>query len=352
MPFINDKIEANKELVDQSKAKGSDQPAFASRFRFDPEKVMTALKSKIVGQDEVLSAIEDMLYLVKADFGEKQRPLAVYFFMGSTGVGKTETVKQLAKALLGEQQKLCRIDMNTLAQEHYAAALTGAPPGYVGSKEGHSLFDVELIGGSFSQPGIVLFDEVEKASPQVIRTLLNIFDNGKLLLTSGQRQIDFSNSIIFLTSNVGSSEVRQARSLYQQGWWHRLGFRFSKGKHIAKLSLENTFDPEFLNRIDRILTFNDIDEQWLDNIIDVFVSELNGRLEKKSVFISVDQTARDQLCRLYDHQYGVRDIHRHFRQCIEPLLAKAILKEKSLGRYLVTYDQKSFSISPQHSLLN
>jgi ATP-dependent Clp protease ATP-binding subunit ClpA len=343
MPFINEKLSANQELIEEQKAK-STQQAFASRFRFKPEKVMTDLRAKIIGQEQVLAALEDLLYLVKADFGEKQKPLAIYFLMGPTGVGKTETVKLLAEALLGDRQRLCQIDMNTLSQEHYAAALIGAPPGYVGSKEGHSLFDPQLIAGSYSQPSVVLFDEVEKASPQVIRTLLNIFDNGKLILPSGQCEIDFTNSLIFLTSNVGSNAVSQARKNFVKSWRGKLGFGFTKAEAITQQYLEKTFDPELINRFDRILTYKEINSKSLSAVIDVFVDDINQRLMTKGVSIAVDLSAKQQLYSFYNKNYGVRDIKRHFRHQIEPLLAKTMLNNQFSSNYFIGFKGNDFYI--------
>ena len=151
------------------------------RFHFEPNKVMELLRSQIIGQDHALNEIEKMLHVVKADFSSPERPLAVTLMLGPTGVGKTETVRLIAQAIYGQPDAFCRIDMNTLAQEHYAAALTGAPPGYVGSKEGHSLFDETAINGSHTRPGIMLFDELEKASPEVIRGLMNVLDTVKIV---------------------------------------------------------------------------------------------------------------------------------------------------------------------------
>ena len=146
------------------------------RFHFEPQAVMQSLRQRIIGQDAALNEIEKMLQVVKADFSSPERPLSVTLMLGPTGVGKTETVRLIAEAIYGRSDAFCRIDMNTLAQEHYAAALTGAPPGYVGSKEGHSLFDETAIAGSHTRPGIMLFDELEKASNEVIRGLMNVLD--------------------------------------------------------------------------------------------------------------------------------------------------------------------------------
>ena len=145
MPFINDVIASNAKVIDEDKAKSA--TGRVSRFRFDPEQAIEVLKSRIIGPADMHGSIADMLHVVKADFGSGDRPLAVFLFVGSTGVGKTETVRVLAEVILGAADQMCRIDMNTLAQEHYTAALTGAPPGYVGSKENHSLFDLADSSG-------------------------------------------------------------------------------------------------------------------------------------------------------------------------------------------------------------
>ena len=189
------------------------------RFTFEPAQVMALLRSRIVGQDAALAQMEGLLKVVKADIGERERPLSVNLFMGPTGVGKTEIVRLLAQALHGRADGFCRIDMHTLAQEHYAAALTGAPPGYVGSKEGISLFNSELIQGSYSRPGIVLFDELEKASQEVVRSLLGILENGQLTLAGGARTLDFRNSLIFMTSNIGAQQARRHRQRFAPLRW-------------------------------------------------------------------------------------------------------------------------------------
>lgn len=218
MPFANDLIDSNRERLDEQGV-----ARLQSRFLFEPAAVMALLRSRIVGQDAVLAQVEAMLKVVKVDIGERERPLAVNLFMGPTGVGKTEIVRLLAQAIHGRADAMCRIDMHTLAQEHYAAALTGAPPGYVGSKEGTTLFDGEAIAGSFGRPGIVLFDELEKASPEVLRSLLGILEHGRLTLTAGSRTLDFRNSLIFMTSNVGAQQAQRYRERFGRGWRRWLG---------------------------------------------------------------------------------------------------------------------------------
>ncbi|WP_300496036.1 AAA family ATPase [Marinobacter sp.] len=331
MPFINERLEANRESIEQNRAASG--PVRASRFRFEPDAVMSRLRKNIVGQDDALVAMESMLVRVKADIGEENRPLAVHLFLGPTGVGKTETVRLIAEAIHGNRDGLCRIDMNTLAQEHYAAALTGAPPGYVGSKEGHSLFDLDKVQGSFSKPGIVLFDEIEKASKEVVRTLLNVLDTGRLVFPSGNREIDFHNTLIFMTSNAGALEAEAHEQRYQRGWRHWLGLSSSKTDSLRDTALRQYFDPEFLNRIDQIHTFNRLTDNWLEALLDIELAGLNHRLTKKHAALSLSTELRTELCRGYDARYGAREMLRAFRQRLEPAVARALLAYPECRRF-------------------
>lgn len=331
MPFINERLEANRETNDRNRATSG--PVRASRFRFEPEAVMARLRATIVGQDHVLTAMASMLMRVKADIGDPRRPLAVHLFLGPTGVGKTETVRLIAEAIHGNRDGLCRIDMNTLAQEHYAAALTGAPPGYVGSKEGHSLFDADKVQGSFSKPGIVLFDEVEKASREVARTLLNVLDTGRLVMPAGNREIDFRNTLIFMTSNAGASAAEDEARRYDRGWWRWIGLKPGGLDEVRDQALRQHFDPEFLNRIDQIHTFNRLSGAWLDALFEIQLADLNRRLARKGAELMVSDGLRQVLCRGFDARYGAREMPRAFRQRLEPAVAEALLAYPDADRF-------------------
>ncbi|WDU65436.1 AAA family ATPase [Pseudomonas poae] len=296
------------------------------RFTFEPAQVMALLRSRIVGQDAALAQVEGLLKVVKADIGERDRPLSVNLFMGPTGVGKTEIVRLLAQALHGRADGFCRIDMQTLVQEHYAAALTGAPPGYVGSKEGISLFNSELIQGTYSRPGIVLFDELEKASQEVVRSLLGILENGQLTLAGGTRTLDFRNSLIFMTSNVGAQQARRHRQRFARGW-RRLLRVFVRGEAaVLEEALHGHFEPEFLNRIDRVLMFEAIDVQWLDALLEVELGKLNQRLALHQRSLTLDASARKWLCRQHDPRFGARALGRRLRVELEPAIAECVLQ--------------------------
>ncbi len=347
MPYINDVIENNKKLNDESKPV---QDRFrTSRFRFDPDQAIELLKTRIIGQEDMHDSIADMLHVVKADFGSGDRPLAVFLFVGSTGVGKTETVRVLAEAILGSADQMCRIDMNTLAQEHYTAALTGAPPGYVGSKENHTLFDFEKIEGSYSKPGIVLFDEIEKSSKEVARALLNVMDSGRLELSAGTKRLNFNNCLIFMTSNEGARDLDAYRRSFETGWRKWLGRRPCKvtEKKILNGALQKKFDLEFINRIDRTVFFEELGHGFLDDILSVEMSMLNKRLSRHQVSIKLDAGARRHLIDGHDPRFGARHLRRRIRAHLEPELARAFNTDRECGKFVASCEANGLVVRPE-----
>jgi ATP-dependent Clp protease ATP-binding subunit ClpA len=353
LPFINERLAQHQQQREHEQHEKTQREqvekklARPSRFRFNPQDVMSLLITRIIGQPHVLSAMEDMLFTLKADFNSAQRPLAVHLFLGPTGVGKTETVRVLAEAILGNAHKMCRIDMNTLAQEHYSAALTGSPPGYVGSKEGQTLFNVENIKGSFSEPGIVLFDEIEKANKDVVRAILNVLDTGKLVLTSGAKELDFSNTLIFMTSNVGVRELTQHIAAHQKGWRKYLGIKPKHENDIADAALRAHFDPEFLNRIDRIIPFNRLTNNLLDDLINIELEKLNQRLSRRQARLALTESAREFLGEDYDQGYGARSIARRMRIELEPKLARALIESPAASELIADTQHKKLIVRPQ-----
>ncbi|WP_242494392.1 AAA family ATPase [Loktanella sp. IMCC34160] len=298
----------------------------SSRFGFDVAGIEAELRAHIIGQDHVIDELIRYLRTISADIGDPRRPLASVMFTGPTGVGKTETVRLLARALYGDADAVCRVDMNTLAQEHYAAALTGAPPGYVGSKEGTTILNQEKIEGSRNLPGIVLFDELEKASDEVVLALLNVFDNGMLTVASGERTISFRNSIVFMTSNLGTKELDRLRN--RRRFLQGIPPKSNRARvHDIMINvLLRRFPPEFINRIDHIETFNWISAQQIPDILAVEVERLNARLRKHSCQIKLDRTAIDFLAKKsYDERFGARGIRRTVRKHLDFPLADYLL---------------------------
>ncbi|WP_312308057.1 AAA family ATPase [Acinetobacter variabilis] len=293
------------------------------RFHFEPQTVMQLLRERIIGQDAALNEIEKMLHVVKADFSSPERPLSVTLMLGPTGVGKTETVRLIAEAIYGRPDAFCRIDMNTLAQEHYAAALTGAPPDYVGSKEGHSLFDETAIAGSHTRPGIMLFDELEKASTEVIRGLMNVLDTGRLTLTAGAKTIDFRNCMIFMTSNVGAQAAQQylEKLSYLPQKMQQLCLKKVPTQQIIKKVMQRKFDPEFLNWIDRTLHYQAIQNDVLPRLVEIELDKLNQRLQHQKRQIHLTDAAKAHFYQGHDIRYGARHLGRKIRTELEPILA-------------------------------
>ncbi|MCU4412721.1 AAA family ATPase [Acinetobacter sp. WU_MDCI_Axc73] len=349
MTYASDRFEHNHNtLVQQSYAfKSSQQAMRTSRFQFEPEHVMQCLRKNIVGQDLALIEIENMLKVVKADFNAPERPLSVTLMLGPTGIGKTETVRVIAEAIYGRADAFCRIDMNTLAQEHYAAALTGAPPGYVGSKEGHTLFDLEAIQGSFSKPGIILFDEIEKASTEVIRALLNVIETGMLKLTAGTKAIDFRNCMIFMTSNIGARQSQERVNVLErlpkfcQHWANKLNI---DAKAVTQQALTAKFDPEFLNRIDRILHYVSVEAEFLPNLIEIELNKLNQRLQKQGRTVQLSPNVSIFLQQSYESCYGARGVSRQFRTRIEPLLATEFIRFPEGNHFYIDIQDRQFQV--------
>lgn len=348
MPFMTDRLDSvhrdgklKSALADENsraishKAGRAGASFLNSRFSFDMDVVERELRSSIMGQDTALDEVLEILRVVRADIGDPRKPLASILFCGPTGVGKTETVRTLARALYGDADAMCRIDMNTLAQEHYAASFTGAPPGYVGSKEGTTIFNQEKIEGTRNLPGIVLFDELEKASNEVILALLNVFDNGILTVASGERTFSFRNSIIFMSSNLGARELMSIDET-RPGLLSRLTGQGNKDRRtlahdaVMKALLER-FPPEFVNRIDHIDTFNWLGRETMPSLVDVELEHLNRRLRKHNVVLAINEQVRTFLSEEgYDKRFGARELRRAMRRHLEFPLATFLLNPNSV----------------------
>ncbi|SIT72835.1 C-terminal, D2-small domain-containing protein, of ClpB protein [Ectothiorhodosinus mongolicus] len=345
MPFLNDMLDqtarerADREALSRENAASEDvvlshlnsDRRLESRFQFDLEKIMAHLRSEILGQEEALAAVEDSLKVVRADITDPRKPLFVSLFLGPTGVGKTEIIRSLARALHGDADAFCRVDMNTLSQEHYSAAITGAPPGYVGAKEGKTLFDVDKLEGARGRPGIVLFDELEKASAEVIQALLNIFDNGMLTVASGERSYSFRNTLIFMTSNLGAKDVQRFERQKQDTFWKSLWHKRMDRKDLVRIindRLVETFSPEFINRIDNITIFNWISRDLMRGLIDIETQRLNKRLSKYRCHVELAEELIQHIAQEgFNQQFGARSLRRAMRRYLEVPFAEFLLTE-------------------------
>ncbi|MEJ5185342.1 MAG: AAA family ATPase, partial [Rectinemataceae bacterium] len=244
----------------------------------------------------------------RAGLSDPRRPLGSFLFLGPTGVGKTELAKALAEFLFNDERALTRIDMSEYMEKHAVSRLIGAPPGYVGYEEGGQLTEA-VRRRPYS---VVLFDEVEKAHPEVFNVLLQMLDDGRL--TDGQgRVVDFRNAIIIMTSNIGSDLILDLDDMEQ----------IRKGVDAL---LKTHFKPEFLNRIDEIVVFDRLDQTMIRRIADLRIAELAGRLESRSVHLVVDDEARDLIAEAgYDRHFGARPLKRAIQNMLENPIAQMVL---------------------------
>lgn len=300
------------------------------RYAFDVETVMNEVRREILGQEAAVAALERVLHIVRADISDPRRPLHTALLLGPTGVGKTEMVRALARGLHGDADAFCRIDMNTLSQEHYAAALTGAPPGYVGSKEGTTLLNQELVEGSLRKPGIVLFDEIEKASDAVVLALLNVFDNGILTVASGERTYSFRNTLIFMTSNLGARQLQAYQQRVERfpAWlfYRSPGRQSARVRQLVEKELLARFAPEFINRIDTLSVFNWLQGDVLRDLVQLELRRLNRRLRKHGIDLTLDAALERWLAKAgFDRRFGARALRRVLRHQVEAPLAHYLL---------------------------
>jgi ATP-dependent Clp protease ATP-binding subunit ClpA len=318
MPFINDRLADPEWSAGPLDADGS-LAAIEQRLR-----------AGIVGQPAAIEAVMRIVALHRAGMRAERRPWGSILLAGRTGVGKTELVRLTAAALRSGPDDMCRIDMGALAQEHYAASFAGAPPGYAGSKEGHSLFERSTVEGSSFAPGIVLFDEVEKAHAMVLRSLLHILDHGELRLANGQQRILFHNSIVFMTSNLGARELDARLLRAARGIASRIGTPADRAvrrreQTVARDAIRRFFDPEFLNRIDEVVILDTLDHDAARDVARLQVTELRRQLSSRKVELDVPPDVTARLAELgFDPAYGGRSLRRVVRQQLAVPVARVL----------------------------
>jgi len=284
-------------------------------------KMEAELKGKVIGQDEAVIAISKALRRSRADLKDPRRPIGSFLFLGPTGVGKSFLAKNLAEFMFGTAEALIQIDMSEYMEKHTASRLIGAPPGYVGYEEGGQLSEA-VRRRPYS---VILFDEVEKAHPDVMHLLLQILEEGQVTDNFG-RKIDFRNTIVILTSNIGAEQIKKQSSLgfiaMQQDVADNAGIK-SKITESAK----KFFKPEFLNRLDDIVIFRMLEKEQLNVIVDLEVAKVVARLKKKNIHITLDDSAREFLMKEgFDPQYGARPMRRAVEKNIEDPLAEHLLR--------------------------
>jgi ATP-dependent Clp protease ATP-binding subunit ClpB len=273
------------------------------------------LHKRVVGQDEAVSAVAEAVIRARSGLKDPNRPIGSFIFLGPTGVGKTELARALAEFLFDDERAMIRIDMSEYQEKHTVARLLGAPPGYIGYEEGGQLTEAVR-----RRPYcVILFDEIEKAHHDVFNVLLQLLDDGRL--TDGQgRTVDFKNTIVIMTSNIGSHRILDYRGAFG-------GENYERMKEAVLTELRNHFRPEFLNRVDEVVVFHSLTEAHLKQIVDIQLVGLRRRLEDRHIHLELTDAAKEHLVRTgYDPSYGARPLKRTLQKEIETALGKRLLQ--------------------------
>ena len=279
------------------------------------------MHNRVIGQDEAISKIAKAIRRNRAGLKDPKRPIGSFLFLGPTGVGKTEVAKTLSEVMFGNQDSMIRIDMSEYMEKHSVSRLIGSPPGYIGHDEGGQLTK-KVRQNPYS---VILFDEIEKAHPDVFNTLLQILEDG-ILTDSQGRKVDFKNTVVIMTSNIGASKIVENKT--------KLGFSqgnedssYETIKNNVLSELKSYLRPEFINRIDEIIVFHKLSKEDIKEISKIMLSSLIKRISEREISLTVDETVYDYLCEKgFDSSYGARPLRRTIQTDIEDLLSEEMLK--------------------------
>jgi len=287
------------------------------------------LHKRVIGQNEAVDAVADAVVRARSGLKDPNRPIGSFLFLGPTGVGKTELARALAEFLFDDERAMIRIDMSEYQEKHTVARLVGAPPGYVGYEEGGQLTEAVR-----RRPYcVILFDEIEKAHPDVFNALLQVLDDGRL--TDGQgRTVDFRNTLVVMTSNIGSQRILQYQGSY-------IGEVYDRMKTAVLEELRRHFRPEFLNRVDEIIVFHSLSMEQLTRIVEIQLGRLRKRLAERRITMELTDAARQHLARVgYDPAYGARPLKRTIQKEIETVLGRMLLQGRVRDGQTVLVDYK------------
>lgn len=298
-----------------------------------------ALHKRVIGQNEAVSAVARAIKRGRIGLKDPKRPIGSFIFLGPTGVGKTELSKALAECLFGDENAMIRVDMSEYMESHSISKMIGSPPGYVGFDEGGQLTE-KIRRKPYS---VILFDEIEKAHPDVLNMLLQILEDGRLTDAQG-RTVNFKNSIIIMTSNIGAKIITEKKSL---------GFASSKDttreyediKRDVLAELKKAFRPEFLNRVDDIIVFKSLNQEEIKQIVDIMLNQLQERLTEKEIKLKVSENAKVILSKEgFDSIYGARPLRRAIQNMVEDKIAEKILDGEIKNKNTIFIDEKEGKI--------
>ncbi|NMC61590.1 MAG: AAA domain-containing protein, partial [SAR324 cluster bacterium] len=273
------------------------------------------LHKRVIGQDEAVQAVVDAVLRSRAGIKDPKRPIGSFIFLGPTGVGKTELARSLAEALFDSENNMVRIDMSEYMEKFSVSRLVGAPPGYVGYEEGGQLSEA-VRRKPYS---VVLFDEIEKAHKDVFNVLLQVLDDGRITDSQG-RTVDFKNTVIIMTSNIGSQYLLEGIT--------RDGHLLDSARQDVMKELKDRFMPEFLNRIDDIVLFKPLSLSEIEKIVEIQINELRSRLKARNLSLQIDEAAIKFIAKTaYDPVYGARPLKRYIQRELETKVAKHIIAD-------------------------
>ncbi|KAB3532409.1 ATP-dependent Clp protease ATP-binding subunit [Alkaliphilus serpentinus] len=286
-------------------------------------KLEEILHNRVIGQEEAVESVAKAIRRARVGLKDPKRPVGSFVFLGPTGVGKTELSRALAEAMFGDENAMIRIDMSEYMEKHTVSRLIGSPPGYIGHDEGGQLTE-KVRRKPYS---VILFDEVEKAHPDVFNVLLQILDDGRLTDSKG-KTVDFKNTVVIMTSNVGAHTIKKQRTL---GFIAReddaANSEYQKMKENVMEELRRTFRPEFLNRIDDIIVFHSLDRSHIGKIIDLLLENLNNRLKGLFITLEIEEKAKEYIAdKGYDPQFGARPLKRALQKMVEDRLSEEFLR--------------------------
>ena len=293
-------------------------------------KLEDELHERVIGQDEAVTAVANAVIRARAGLKDENKPIGSFIFLGPTGVGKTELAKTLAKDLFDSEENIIRIDMSEYMEKHSVSRLVGPPPGYVGYEEGGQLTEA-VRRAPYS---VILFDEIEKAHEDVFNMFLQILDDGRLTDNKG-KTVDFKNTIIIMTSNIGSSYLLADE-----------GHITEETKDLVMGEMKRRFKPEFLNRVDDIIMFKALDKEEIKKIIDIFIKSLANRLKEKDIDIEVTDSAKEIMVREgYDPVYGARPLKRYIGNTLETMIARKLIAGDIYNGCTIVVDGEDDNIS-------
>ena len=290
------------------------------------------MHKRVIGQEEAVEAVSKAIKRSRMGLKDPNKPIGSFLFLGPTGVGKTELSKALAENLFGTEDALIRIDMSEYMESHSVAKLIGSPPGYVGYEEAGQLTE-KIRRKPYA---VILFDEIEKAHPDVMNMLLQVLDDGRLTDSTG-RTVNFKNTVIIMTSNIGARLITEKKSLGFVNENEDRNKEYENTKKDVMGELKKEFKPEFLNRIDEIIVFHKLEEKQIRKIVDILIANVAKLLKSQNIELEVDDAAKDLVAKKgTDQAYGARPLKRAIQTMIEDKIAEAMLDGKVKGKVKVS----------------